>query len=56
MKFWRSEILPALSVAALLTAALIGVFDLGWRVAGLPFVPFDTVRQFQTMPLRSITF
>jgi DMSO/TMAO reductase YedYZ molybdopterin-dependent catalytic subunit len=28
-------------VAAMLTSALIGVFFFGWRVAGLPFVPFD---------------
>jgi DMSO/TMAO reductase YedYZ molybdopterin-dependent catalytic subunit len=29
------------SVAAMLTAALISVFYLGWKVVGLPFVPFD---------------
>jgi DMSO/TMAO reductase YedYZ molybdopterin-dependent catalytic subunit len=57
MKFWRSEILPALSVAALLTAALIGVFDLGWRVAGLPFVPFDTFDwQTRVLPGHVIAF
>src|SRR5438132_12467608 len=28
-------------VAAMLTAALISVFYLAWRVVGLPFVPFD---------------
>jgi DMSO/TMAO reductase YedYZ molybdopterin-dependent catalytic subunit len=28
-------------VAALLTASLISVFYLAWKVAGLPFVPFD---------------
>lgn len=41
MKFWRSGILGALAVAAMLTAALIGVFFFAWRVLGLPFVPFD---------------
>ena len=28
-------------MVALLTASLISVFYLGWKVAGLPFVPFD---------------
>jgi hypothetical protein len=28
-------------VAAILTASLISVFYLAWKVAGLPFVPFD---------------
>jgi hypothetical protein len=42
MKLWRSGILSALSTAAMLTTALIGVFYFAWRVAGLPFVPFDT--------------
>jgi hypothetical protein len=30
-----------LYVAAMMTAALIGVFFFGWAVAGLPFTPFD---------------
>ena len=30
-----------LYVAAMMTAALIGVFFFGWAVAGLPFAPFD---------------
>lgn len=30
-----------LYVAAMMTAALIGVFFCGWAVAGLPFTPFD---------------
>ena len=38
----RPGIWGGLFVAAMLTAALIGVFFFGWRVAGLPFVPFDT--------------
>src|ERR1700730_19112627 len=28
-------------VAAMLTASLIAVYYLAWKVAGLPFVPFD---------------
>ena len=35
-------ILGGFFVAAMLTAALNGIFFFGWRVAGLPFVPFDT--------------
>jgi DMSO/TMAO reductase YedYZ molybdopterin-dependent catalytic subunit len=38
----RPGIFGGLSVAAMLTAALIGIFFFAWRVAGLPFVPFDT--------------
>lgn len=34
-------ILAGLAVGAMLTAALIAVFFAAWRVAGLPFVPFD---------------
>jgi DMSO/TMAO reductase YedYZ molybdopterin-dependent catalytic subunit len=30
-----------LFVSAMVTAALIGILFFGWRVAGLPFVPFD---------------
>jgi DMSO/TMAO reductase YedYZ molybdopterin-dependent catalytic subunit len=37
----RPGILGGLFVAAMLTAALIGIFFFAWRVAGLPFVPFD---------------
>jgi DMSO/TMAO reductase YedYZ molybdopterin-dependent catalytic subunit len=33
--------LSGLSVASMVTAALIGSLFFGWRVAGLPFVPFD---------------
>jgi DMSO/TMAO reductase YedYZ molybdopterin-dependent catalytic subunit len=40
-----ASIRPGLStgalVAALLTASLISVFYLAWKVAGLPFIPFD---------------
>ena len=35
-RFWGG-----LFVAVMLTAALMAVFFVGWRVAGLPFVPFD---------------
>src|SRR5512146_411060 len=37
----RAGILGGLFAAVMVTAALIGVFFFGWRVAGLPFVPFD---------------
>jgi len=37
----RSGIFGGLFVAAMLTAALIGTLFFAWRVAGLPFVPFD---------------
>ncbi len=38
----RPRILAGLFVATMVTVALIGVLFFGWRVAGLPFVPFDT--------------
>jgi len=41
-KMRRPGILSGLFVAAMVTAALIGILFFGWRVAGLPFVPFDT--------------
>ena len=28
-------------IAAMLTASLISIFYLGWKAAGLPFIPFD---------------
>jgi DMSO/TMAO reductase YedYZ molybdopterin-dependent catalytic subunit len=31
----------SLSVAAMVTTALVGTLFFGWKVAGLPFVPFD---------------
>jgi hypothetical protein len=37
----RKRLLSALFVSVMLTAALIGTFFFAWRVAGLPFVPFD---------------
>ena len=39
--FGRSGLGTGVLVAALLTASLISVLYLGWKVAGLPFVPFD---------------
>lgn len=39
--FQQPGILSSLFVAAMVTAALIGTLFLGWKVAGLPFVPFD---------------
>jgi hypothetical protein len=41
MKMRRRGIWEGLLVAAILTAALIAIFFVAWRVAGLPFVPFD---------------
>lgn len=57
MKLWRSRILDALSGAAMLTAALIGVFYFAWRVVGLPFVPFDIFDwQTRVLPGHVIAF
>jgi DMSO/TMAO reductase YedYZ molybdopterin-dependent catalytic subunit len=39
--FGQSGLGTGALVAALLTASLISVLYLGWKVAGLPFVPFD---------------
>jgi hypothetical protein len=39
--FGRSGLGTGALVAALLTVSLISVLYLGWKVAGLPFVPFD---------------
>jgi DMSO/TMAO reductase YedYZ molybdopterin-dependent catalytic subunit len=44
-------------VAAMLTAALIGILFFAWRVAGLPFVPFDTFDWLtRVLPGRLIAF
>ena len=37
----RPGLVTGALVAAMLTASLIAVFYLAWRVAGFPFVPFD---------------
>jgi DMSO/TMAO reductase YedYZ molybdopterin-dependent catalytic subunit len=41
MKTPSTGVLMGATVGALLTAALIAVFYAGWRLADLPFVPFD---------------
>jgi len=57
MKILRPGIVGGLSVAAMLTAALIGIFFFAWRTAGLPFVPFDTFDlQTRVLPGRIIAF
>jgi len=44
-------------VAAMLTAVLIGTLFFGWRVAGLPFVPFDMFDWLtRVLPGRLIAF
>ncbi len=55
--FWRRSIWSGLFVAAMVTAALIGILFLGWKVAGLPFVPFDVFdRLTRVLPGRVIAF
>ena len=57
MKILRPGIVGGLSVAAMVTAALIGIFFFAWRAAGLPFVPFDTFDwQTRVLPGRIIAF
>ena len=57
MKIRRPGIVGGLCVAAMLTAALIGIFFLAWRAAGLPFVPFDTFDwQTRVLPGRILAF
>jgi DMSO/TMAO reductase YedYZ molybdopterin-dependent catalytic subunit len=53
----RPGVLGGLFVAVMLTAALIGIFFFAWRVAGLPFVPFDTFDwQTRVLPGRVVAF
>jgi DMSO/TMAO reductase YedYZ molybdopterin-dependent catalytic subunit len=53
----RNSIWRDLFVVASVTAALIGVLYFGWKVAGLPFVPFDTFDQLtRVLPGRVIAF
>lgn len=40
-RLWDRSLLYGALAGALLTAALIGVLYAGWRLADLPFVPFD---------------
>jgi len=49
--------LSGLFVAAMVTAALIGSLFFGWKVVGLPFVPFDVFDQLtRLLPGRVIAF
>jgi DMSO/TMAO reductase YedYZ molybdopterin-dependent catalytic subunit len=36
------DISGGLFVTSMVTAALVGIFFAGWKIAGLPFVPFDS--------------
>lgn len=57
MKTLRPGILSGLFVSAMVTAALLGILYFGWRVAGLPFVPFDTFDWLtRVLPGRIIAF
>src|SRR5262245_16663810 len=57
MRLRRPGIVSGSFVAVALTTALIGMFFWGWRVAGLPFVPFDTFdRLTRVLPGRLIAF
>lgn len=50
-------VLSGLSVAAMVTAALIGTLFFGWKVVGLPFVPFDAFDGLtRVLPGRMIAF
>lgn len=51
----RPGVLSGLFVAAMVTIALIGILFFGWKVAGLPFVPFDVFDQLtRVLPGRVI--
>ena len=57
MKILRPGIAGGLSVAAMLTAALIGISFFAWKAVGLPFVPFDAFDwQTRVLPGRIIAF
>jgi hypothetical protein len=57
METRRPGSVSGLFVAAMMTAALIGIFFFGWRVAGLPFVTFDTFDWLtRLLPGRLIAF
>jgi DMSO/TMAO reductase YedYZ molybdopterin-dependent catalytic subunit len=54
---FRHSIWRDLFVGASVTAALVGVLYFGWKVAGLPFVPFDAFDQLtRVLPGRVIAF
>lgn len=44
MKFKRlpRDVSGGLFVTSMVTAALVAIFFVGWKIAGLPFVPFDS--------------
>ena len=57
MKTQGAGIWGGLFVATMLTTALIGILFFGWRVAGLPFVPFDVFDWLtRVLPGRLIAF
>jgi hypothetical protein len=57
MKMREGRIWSGVFVAAMLTAVLIGTLFFGWRVAGLPFVPFDMFDWLtRVLPGRLIAF
>jgi hypothetical protein len=53
----RPGVFTGLCVSAMVTAALLGILYFGWRVAGLPFVPFDMFDWLtRVLPGRVIAF
>jgi DMSO/TMAO reductase YedYZ molybdopterin-dependent catalytic subunit len=55
--FRYRRVLSSLFVAGMVTAALIGVFFAGWKLAGFPFVPFDAFDWLaRVLPGRVIAF
>jgi DMSO/TMAO reductase YedYZ molybdopterin-dependent catalytic subunit len=53
----RPSIWSGLFVAAMMTAALIGILFFAWKLAGLPFVPFDQFDALtRVLPGRVIAF
>lgn len=56
-KTTQPGISTGLMAGALLTAALLGIFHLGWRLAGLPFPPFAIFDwMVRTLPGSIVTF
>jgi hypothetical protein len=52
----RPGIVTGSLVAAMLTASLISIFYLAWKVAGLPFVPFEVFdRMTRILPGQVLT-
>ncbi len=57
MRMRRPGILSGSFVAAMLAASLIGIFFFAWKLAGLPFVPFDMFDWLtRVLPGRLIAF